>query len=72
MSVLIQTSKGDIVIDLFTELAPLACKNFLKLCKIKYYHYCTFHYVDKVCLLITLVSFVECALGLLGFCDTNR
>ncbi|GJQ13467.1 hypothetical protein GpartN1_g5258.t1 [Galdieria partita] len=47
MSVLLQTSKGDIVIDLFTELAPLACKNFLKLCKIKYYHLCTFHYVDK-------------------------
>lgn len=47
MSVLLQTSKGDIVIDLFTDLAPLACKNFIKLCKIKYYHQTIFHYVDK-------------------------
>ena len=31
--VLLQTSKGDIVIDLFPDLAPKACKNFLKLCK---------------------------------------
>ena len=32
MSVLIETSMGDIVIDLFTDLCPNACKNFLKLC----------------------------------------
>jgi hypothetical protein len=31
--VLLQTSQGDMVIDLHTELAPVACKNFLKLCK---------------------------------------
>lgn len=31
--VLLQTSQGDLVIDLHTELAPTACKNFLKLCK---------------------------------------
>lgn len=31
--VLLQTSQGDVVIDLHAELAPLACKNFLKLCK---------------------------------------
>lgn len=33
MACLLQTSQGDIVIDLHTELAPQACKNFLKLCK---------------------------------------
>ena len=46
MSVLIETSKGDIVIDLFTELCPTACKNFLKLCKTKYYNFCLFHNVQ--------------------------
>jgi peptidyl-prolyl cis-trans isomerase-like 4 len=33
MAVLLQTSQGDLVVDLHTGLAPLACKNFLKLCK---------------------------------------
>jgi len=33
MSVMIETSKGDIVIDLYIDEAPNACKNFLKLCK---------------------------------------
>ena len=46
MSVLIETSRGDIVIDLHTELCPVACKNFLKLCKTKYYNYCLFHNVQ--------------------------
>ena len=33
MSVLLETSKGDLVVDLFTEEAPRASMNFLKLCK---------------------------------------
>lgn len=33
MAVLLETSKGDIVIDLFCDDCPLTCKNFLKLCK---------------------------------------
>lgn len=33
MAVLLETSKGDLVIDLFVEDAPMTCKNFLKLCK---------------------------------------
>jgi peptidyl-prolyl cis-trans isomerase-like 4 len=33
MAVLLETSKGDIVIDLFVEDCPMTCKNFLKLCK---------------------------------------
>ncbi|WCJ37038.1 Peptidyl-prolyl cis-trans isomerase-like 4 [Euphorbia peplus] len=47
MSVLIVTSLGDIVVDLFTEKCPLTCKNFLKLCKIKYYNGSLFHTVQK-------------------------
>jgi peptidyl-prolyl cis-trans isomerase-like 4 len=33
MAVLLETSKGDMVVDLFTEDCPLASRNFLKLCK---------------------------------------
>lgn len=33
MAVLLETSKGDMVVDLYTEECPIACKNFLKLCK---------------------------------------
>ncbi|XP_022147964.1 peptidyl-prolyl cis-trans isomerase CYP59 [Momordica charantia] len=47
MSVLIVTSLGDIVIDLHTEKCPLTSKNFLKLCKIKYYNGCLFHTIQK-------------------------
>ncbi|KAK1417961.1 hypothetical protein QVD17_27097 [Tagetes erecta] len=47
MSVLVVTSLGDIVIDLHTDRCPLTCKNFLKLCKIKYYNGCLFHTVQK-------------------------
>lgn len=36
MSVLIETSVGELVIDLFTESA-VACTNFIKLCKLGYY-----------------------------------
>lgn len=38
MAVLLETSLGDIVIDLFTEECPLATKNFVKLCKQKFYN----------------------------------
>ncbi|KAM7268508.1 hypothetical protein ACFE04_010674 [Oxalis oulophora] len=47
MSVLIVTSLGDIVVDLFTDKCPLTCNNFLKLCKINYYNGCLFHTVQK-------------------------
>ncbi|GER52755.1 peptidyl-prolyl cis-trans isomerase-like protein [Striga asiatica] len=47
MSVMIVTSLGDLVIDLFADRCPLTCKNFLKLCKIKYYNGCLFHTVQK-------------------------
>ncbi|KAK3735819.1 hypothetical protein QZH41_019920 [Actinostola sp. cb2023] len=70
MSVLLETTLGDIVIDLFTEQRPRgiallccvlystfvikavysvfsACLNFLKLCKVKYYNYCLFHFVQR-------------------------
>ncbi|KAL9969222.1 hypothetical protein ACROYT_G021415 [Oculina patagonica] len=46
MSVILETTLGDIVIDLFTNERPRACLNFLKLCKIKYYNYCLFHSVQ--------------------------
>ncbi|KAG0606259.1 hypothetical protein M758_9G126200 [Ceratodon purpureus] len=47
MAVMLKTSVGELVIDLFTDQCPLATKNFLKLCKIKYYNNCLFHSVQK-------------------------
>jgi cyclophilin family peptidyl-prolyl cis-trans isomerase len=38
MSVLFETSLGDIVIDLEVEACPALCENFLKLCKVYYYN----------------------------------
>ena len=38
---------GDIVIDLYTSQCPCATRNFLKLCKIKYYNNVLFHNVTK-------------------------
>lgn len=37
MSVLLETSLGELVIDLEVEKCPKTCENFLKLCKVKYY-----------------------------------
>ncbi|KAJ5121142.1 uncharacterized protein N7515_009103 [Penicillium bovifimosum] len=47
MSVLLETSLGDIVIDLLVDDAPKACDNFLKLCKLKYYNFSPVHSVQK-------------------------
>ena len=38
MSVLLETSLGDIVIDLEVDSCPKICENFLKLCKVYYYN----------------------------------
>ena len=47
MAVLIETSQGDIVIDLYTEERPKSSFNFLKLCKVKYYNFCLVHTVQR-------------------------
>ncbi|CAK6968174.1 peptidyl-prolyl cis-trans isomerase-like 4 [Scomber scombrus] len=47
MAVLLETTLGDVVIDLFTDERPKTCLNFLKLCKIKYYNYCLVHNVQR-------------------------
>jgi peptidyl-prolyl cis-trans isomerase-like 4 len=46
MSVLIETTLGDLVVDLFIKERPNACKNFLKLCKMKYYNLCQFFTIE--------------------------
>lgn len=38
MSVMIETSLGDVVIDLFVDKCKNACTNFIKLCKQKFYN----------------------------------
>jgi peptidyl-prolyl cis-trans isomerase-like 4 len=47
MSVIVETSLGELVVDLYCDDCPLATKNFLKLCKLKYYNNHIFHSVEK-------------------------
>lgn len=47
MSVLVETSFGDMTIDLNVEECPKATYNFLKLCKLKHYNNALFHTVQK-------------------------
>lgn len=47
MSVLLETTVGDIVIDLYTKYAPNTSMNFLKLCKVKYYNFSPIYNLQK-------------------------
>uniref|UniRef100_A0A1I7XMR6 Peptidyl-prolyl cis-trans isomerase n=1 Tax=Heterorhabditis bacteriophora TaxID=37862 RepID=A0A1I7XMR6_HETBA len=47
MAVLLETTLGDLVIDLFTKERPNSSLNFLKLCKMKYYNLCQFHSIEQ-------------------------
>ncbi|OQV18296.1 Peptidyl-prolyl cis-trans isomerase-like 4 [Hypsibius exemplaris] len=47
MSVILETSIGDITVDLHIQERPRACLNFLKLCKIKYYNYCLLFNIQR-------------------------
>lgn len=47
MAVVIETTLGDLTVDLFIEERPRACLNFLKLCKLKYYNFNLFHNVER-------------------------
>uniref|UniRef100_F1L3C1 Peptidyl-prolyl cis-trans isomerase n=1 Tax=Ascaris suum TaxID=6253 RepID=F1L3C1_ASCSU len=47
MAVLVETTLGDIVIDLFVKERPRCSLNFLKLCKMKYYNLCQFHTIEQ-------------------------
>lgn len=47
MSVVIETTEGDITVDLYTKERPKCSYNFLKLCKLKYYNCCLFHKIEK-------------------------
>ncbi|XP_073985604.1 peptidyl-prolyl cis-trans isomerase-like 3 [Rhodnius prolixus] len=43
MAVTLHTDVGDIKIELFCEMCPKACENFLALCASDYYNGCIFH-----------------------------
>jgi len=47
MSVVIETTLGDITVDLYVNERPRSCLNFLKLCKVKYYNNCLFHSIQR-------------------------
>ena len=46
MSVVIETTIGAVTVDLYTATRPKLCRNFLKLCKVKFYNFCLFHNVQ--------------------------
>ncbi|KAH6925162.1 hypothetical protein HPB50_001403 [Hyalomma asiaticum] len=47
MAVVIETTLGDLTVDLYTAERPRTCLNFLKLCKLKYYNLNLFHKVEQ-------------------------
>ncbi|KFB46423.1 AGAP008136-PA-like protein [Anopheles sinensis] len=47
MSVVIETTLGDITVDLFLKERPMASLNFVKLCKMKYYNFNLFHTIQQ-------------------------
>lgn len=47
MSVLLETSLGDIVVDVLLSSAPAPSLNFIKLCKIKYFNDCEFFRIES-------------------------
>lgn len=46
MAVVIETTAGDLTVDLFVQERPRACLNFLKLCRLKYYNFNLFHTIE--------------------------
>nr|SVE74783.1 EOG090X0971 [Daphnia carinata] len=47
MSVILETTKGDLTVDLLIKERPKTCLNFLKLCKMKRYNFNRFHHVER-------------------------
>jgi peptidyl-prolyl cis-trans isomerase-like 4 len=47
MAVILETSLGELTVDLYVTETPETAKNFLKLCKIKYYNNCLFHNIQR-------------------------
>lgn len=41
--VLVRTTKGELLLDLWSRECPQACRNFVQLCMEGYYHGCIFH-----------------------------
>jgi len=56
MSVLLETSLGDIVIDLEVDACPKTCENFLKLCKVYYYNLNAFFNGASCCSCVTRIQ----------------
>ncbi|KAI6228046.1 PPIase cyclophilin-type domain-containing protein [Aphelenchoides besseyi] len=51
--VCLQTTMGDVDIELWSKETPIACRNFVQLCMEGYYNQCTFHTIIKDCIVQT-------------------
>lgn len=59
MSVLIETSFGDVTVDVWTDKAPRTAVNFIKLCKMKHYNNALFIEVQKsICFLLFIQKII--------------
>ena len=47
MSVMLETTLGEIVVDLYTKDCYRSCQNFIKLCKLKFYNFHLVHSVER-------------------------
>ena len=47
MSVLLETTAGDMVVDLHVDLCPALARNFLWLCHVKFYSFSPFHRIQS-------------------------
>ena len=47
MSVVIETTIGDLTVDLLVKERPRTCFNFIKLCKTNFYNCCLFHRIER-------------------------
>lgn len=64
----IETTIGDITVDLFLKERPRACQNFLKLCKLKYYNFNLFHTIQRGFIAQTGGKFTEFSVPTRLFC----
>ncbi|KAK6458798.1 cyclophilin-like domain-containing protein [Scheffersomyces xylosifermentans] len=53
MSVLIETTEGNLVVDLYYSSQPLLCLNFIRLCELNYYFFAPFYDLHKDLLVTT-------------------
>ena len=61
-TVTVDTSMGEVVVELYWKHAPLTCRNFAELARRGYYNNTKFHRIIKVRLMVREVREIEVAM----------